>query len=353
MTIVTTLVDESLNPQTGEQVGPVADQTSPTAREVLPPTGRAADAPPVHESAARARAKGWPTLPGYEILGELGHGGMARVYQARHRRRQRLVAIKVSAPDLAGNGEVVARFRQEQLLALRLRHPHLVAAYGAGQVAGVPYLVLELVEGHDLAWIVGQWGPLPMAEACEVVRQAARGLQHLHEQGLVHRDVKPANLMLTPSGRVKVLDLGVARDLHGPALGGPIPSYGQCVGTPDYMAPEQCLDSDAVDGRADIYALGCTLYELLAGQPPFGGPAYASVFLKMKAHVEVAVPPLRGRRPEVPERPAAVVERMVAKDRAGRFANLAEVVAVLQPFAAGADLARLSTATAASAAVAA
>jgi serine/threonine protein kinase len=353
MMTAVTLVDDGFNPQTRGQVGLVADQASPTAGELLPPTRRTAEAPPAYQPAARAEAKGWPTLPGYEILGELGRGGMALVYQARHRRRQRLVAIKVSDPGLAGDGEFVARFRQEQLLALRLRHPHLVAAYDAGQVAGVPYLVLELVEGHDLAWLVQQRGPLPVAEACEVVRQAACGLQHLHKQGLVHRDVKPANLMLSPSGWVKVLDLGVARYLHGPALGGRITSPGQCLGTPDYMAPEQCLDSDAVDGRADIYALGCTLYELLAGQPPFGGPAYVSAFQKMKAHVEAAVPPLRGRRPEVPERLAAAVERMLAKDRAGRFASPAVVVAALQPFAAGADLAGLSPATSPSAVVAA
>jgi serine/threonine protein kinase len=287
----------------------------------------------------------WPTLPGYEILEEIGEGGMARVYKARALRLQCLVAIKVSDPARGRDRELVARFRQEQHLALRLRHPHLVAAYDAGRVAGVPYLVLELVEGHDLAWLVGQRGPLPVAAACEVVRQAARGLQHLHEQGLIHRDVKPANLMLTPSGRVKVLDFGVASNLHGRAPGGRSPSPSLCLGTPDYMAPEQCLDSDAVDGRADVYALGCTLYELLTGQPPFADPAYKSAFLKMKAHVETAVPPLRGLRPEVPERLAAVVDRMLAKDPASRFASLADVVVALRPLAAGADLVGLAAAS--------
>jgi serine/threonine protein kinase len=278
---------------------------------------------------------------------------MALVYKARDLRRQRLVAVKVCDPGLAGRGDVVARFRQEQLLAVRLTHPNLVAAYDAGQVAGVPYLVLEFVEGHDLDWLVQERGPLPVAEACEVVRQAALGLQHLHERGLAHRDVKPANLMLTPSGRVKVLDLGVARDLRGPAVGGPLTSYGQCLGTPDYMAPEQCLDSAAVDGRADLYALGCTLYALLAGEPPFAGPAHESVFLKMKAHVEAPVPPIRGRRPDVPGRLAAALGRMLAKDRTGRFASAAGVVAALQPLAAGADLAGLLAAASSGALVAA
>jgi len=297
--------------------------------------------------------KGWPTLPGYEILAELGRGGMAFVYKARDLRRQRFVAIKVSDPSQAGDGEVIARFRQEQLLAVRLAHPNLVAAYDAGQVEGVPYLVLEFVEGHDLAWIVQQRGPLPAAEACEVVRRAALGLEHLHKHGLVHRDVKPANLMVTPSGQVKLLDLGLVRRLHVPAPGGQITRHGEILGTLDYMSPEQCLDCHAVDGRADIYALGCTLYELLTGQPPFAGPDHGSVYLKMKAHVEAPVPPIRGRRPDVPERLAAALERMLAKDRADRFVSAAGVVAALRPFAAGADLAGLSLAPPPSAIVAA
>jgi serine/threonine protein kinase len=297
--------------------------------------------------------KGWPKLPRYEILAELGRGGMAFVYKAHDLRRRRLVAIKVSDPAQAGDGEVVARFRLEQRLAVRLAHPNLVAAYDAGQVEGVPYLVLEFVEGHDLAWIVQQRGPLPAAEACEVVRRAALGLEHLHKHGLVHRDVKPANLMLTPSGQVKLLDLGLVRYLHVPAPGGQITWHGQFLGTPDYMSPEQCLDCQAVDGRADIYALGCTLYELLTGQPPFAGPDHGSVYLKMKAHVEAPVPPIRGRRPDVPERLAAALERMLAKDRVDRFVSAAGVVAALRPFAAGTDLAGLSLALPPSAIVAA
>jgi eukaryotic-like serine/threonine-protein kinase len=328
------MLDDGFSPPSPEQVGPVD--------ESLVPTCHALEAAPAHEPAMRAAVKGWPTLPGYEILAELGRGGMAFVYKARDLRRQRLVAIKVSDPSLAGDGEVIARFRQEQLLAVRLAHPNLVAADDAGEVEGVPYLVLEFVEGHDLAWIVQQRGPLPAAEACEVVRRAALGLEHLHKHGLVHRDVKPANLMLTPSGQVKLLDLGMARYPHVPVPGEQITLPGQFLGTPDYVAPEQCLDCHAVDGRADIYALGCTLYELLTGQPPFAGPDHGSVYLKMKAHVEAPVPPIRGRRADVPERLAAALERMLAKDRTGRFVTAAGVVAALQPFAADADLAGLS-----------
>jgi serine/threonine protein kinase len=332
MTSAVAIVEAGFGPPCWERVVPVDESLSPTWRA------------PAYDPAVRAVVKVWPTLPGYEILAELGRGGMAFVYRARDLRRERLVAIKVSHPSLAGDGEVAARFRLEQLLAARLAHPNLVAAYDAGQVEGVPYLVLEFVEGHDLARIVQQRGPLPVAEACEVVRRAAFGLEHLHMHGLVHRDVKPANLMLTPTGQVKVLDLGVARYPRVPVPGDQITLPGQFVGTPDYVAPEQCLDCHAVDGRADIYALGCTLYELLTGQPPFAGPDHGSVYLKMKAQVEAPVPPIRERRSDISDRLVWALARMLAKDRAGRFVSAGGVVAALQPFAAGADLVGLSLA---------
>jgi serine/threonine protein kinase len=301
---------------------------------------------PEHRPAARAGGKGVFVLPGYKTLGMLGRGGMAIVYKARQLRPQRLVAVKVIDRSLADDQEIVARFLQEQALTARLMHPNLVAAYDAGRAAGRPYLVMEFVRGDDLEGLARRHGPLPVAETCEIIRQAALGLQHLHEHGLVHRDVKPSNLMLTPSGRVKVLDLGVARDLREAGERERITSHGQFLGTLDYIAPEQVLDSHAVDIRADLYALGCTLYELLAGQPPFAGPGCESAFQKMKAQVEAPVPPIRERRPDVPERLAVALGRMLAKDREGRFACPADVVAAVQPFAAGAASAHLSSAKA-------
>jgi serine/threonine protein kinase len=285
-----------------------------------------------------------PAIPGFEFLGVLGLGGMAIVYKARQLRPRRLVAVKMIDPRLANHREVVARFRREQVVASRLRHPNLVAAYRAGRAAGRLYLVLELVRGEGLDELVMRNGPLAVADACELIRQAALGLQHLHDQGLVHRDVKPSNLMLTPSGRLKVLDLGLARDLRQPGEQDRITSYGQFLGTPDYLAPEQCLDPHAVDGRADVYSLGCTLYELLTGRPPFASGAYASAFLKMRAHVEAPTPPVRGRRPDVPERLAADLGRMLAKDREERFASPGDVAAAVRPFATAATLAGLSEA---------
>ena len=281
----------------------------------------------------------FPELPGYEILGEAGRGGMGVVYKARQLSLQRLVAIKVVAFAGAGQPEVIARFHQEQLLAARLAHPNLVAAHAVGGVAGLPYFVMEFVEGTGLDELVRQQGPLPVAEACEAVRQAALGLQHIHENGLVHRDVKPSNLMLTPSGFVKVLDLGLARLVNESGLAGQITSPGQFLGTLDYAAPEQCENSHAVDIRADIYALGCTQYHLLAGEPPFA--AISSPYQKLKAQVEAPAPSLRARRPDVPLALAAALERMLAKEREKRFTTPAEVALALGSFTSRADLPRL------------
>jgi serine/threonine protein kinase len=277
-------------------------------------------------------------FPGYMVLGVLGRGGMAAVYKARQVCPERLVAIKVIDPRLARNKAVIARFRQEWALTARLRHPNLVAAYHAGWVASSPFLVMELIDGDNLEVLVRRHGPLPVAQACEVIRQAALGLQHLYEQGLVHRDIKPSNLMLTPAGLVKVLDLGLVRNLHDASPGERITAHGHCLGTLDYMAPEQFMDGRGADIRADIYSLGCTLYELLAGRPPFAGAGYESPFQKMLGHAQEPVPPLRERRRDVPEQLAVVLERMLSKDRDGRFPRPADVAAAMQPFTAGSEL---------------
>jgi eukaryotic-like serine/threonine-protein kinase len=326
------------------RLGEVAMTTLLPAECRFSPTLLSATIPSFHQPSAHGRVavQDTPALPGYKILEVLGRGGMATVYKARQLGTKRLVAVKVIDRSLAGDEEIVARFRQEQALGGRLRHPNLIAVYEAGRAAGRPYLVMEVVEGGNLDELLGRSGPLEVAEACEVIRQAALGLQHLHEHGLVHRDVKPSNLMLTPAGEVKVLDLGLARHLHEPDAGERITRHGQFLGTLDYVAPEQCTDPHAVDIRADVYGLGCTLYELLAGQAPFARPGYDSAFQKMKAHVEAPVPPIQEPRPDVPEQLASALGRMLAKDREGRFANPADVVAAVQPFAVGAELAVLA-----------
>jgi Protein kinase domain/Haem-NO-binding len=284
-------------------------------------------------------SKQWPPLPGYEIVGELGRGGMGIVCKARQLSLNRIVAIKVVATNVAADAGIIARFDRERRLLAQLTHPNLVVAYDAGQAADVHYFVMEFVDGVSLAVLVRQRGTLPVAETCEIIRQTALGLQHIHEHGLVHRDIKPSNLLLSASGTVKIIDLGLARFGALPTQVDNLTTYRQLLGTVDYIAPEQCEDSHSVDIRADIYSLGCTMYELLAGRAPFA--AAGSMLTKIKAHAADSVRPVREQRSDVPEQLVHTMERMLAKNRNDRFAIPAEVAAALLPFTSGADAKRL------------
>jgi hypothetical protein len=264
----------------------------------------------------------------YELLEELGAGGMGRVYKARHRLMDRVVALKVLRGRWLGRPGTVSRFRQEIRALARLDHPHIVRAHDADQAGGQHFLVMEYVEGTDLARRVRERGPLPVAEACACVRQAATGLQHAHDHGLIHRDVKPANLIQTADGQVKLLDLGVA------LFAADVPEADLVVGTADYMAPEQWQPMGSLDGRADVYGLGCTLYCLLTGRPPFEGPEYVTREQKRQAHEGEPPPSVRSLRPDVPAGLAAVLDRMLAKDPAARYASPGEVADALRPFTA-------------------
>lgn len=307
--------------------------------DALEPTASARDAEGEQPPLRTELSKAWPTLPGYEIIGELGRGGMGLVYKARQLSLRRTVAIKVITTESAAETGILARFRRERQLLAQLAHPNLVTAYDAGEFNGLQYFVMEFVDGVNLSVLVRRLGKLPLAAACEVIRQAAVGLQHIHERGLVHRDIKPSNLLLATSGTLKLIDLGLARSPTGLSQAENITTYRQLLGTFDYIAPEQCEDSHSVDIRADIYSLGCTFYELLAGQVPFAGAA--TVLMKLRAHAQDPVPPIRERRSDVPEPVAAALQRMLAKDRGDRFASPAYVAAALQPFVTGADLRRL------------
>lgn len=275
----------------------------------------------------------------YEILGKTGHGGMGTVFKARHTELGKIVALKV-LPVQQMDEVSVGRFKNEIRAIGKLDHPNIVVAHDAGESRGVHFLVMELVNGMDLARIVERHGRLPVPDACEAIRQAASGLQHAFERGLVHRDIKPPNLMLARDGRVRLLDLGLARSF-GEARANTLTAHGSLLGTADYLAPEQWEHPHAADTRADVYSLGCTLYHLLAGRPPFAGALYSTLMRKMRAHQEVPPPPVGQFCPEVPAELAAVVHQMLAKDRAERFATPAEVGAALRPFTAGADLGRL------------
>ncbi len=302
--------------------------------------------PPVGESGAAADDvfPGQGSLGEYELLEKLGAGGMGAVYKARHKHLERFVALKVLSADRARDAQAVSRFYREMKAVGRVDHPNVVRATDAREIDGKPVLVMEYIAGMDLNAICKRAGRLTAADACEVIRQAALGLQAAHENGLVHRDVKPSNLMLTPNGQVKLLDLGLARlaaDASPTPAAAEFTGAGMAMGTADYVAPEQVSDARGVDIRADIYSLGCTLYKLLTGQAPFAGAAYRSAFDKMMGHVRDRARPITELRPDLPPPLAAAIERMMAKDRAGRHALPQEVADALTQFAAEADLVRL------------
>jgi uncharacterized protein (TIGR03067 family) len=292
------------------------------------------------------------TLGEYQILAELGHGGMGRVYKARHTKLDRVVAVKLLARARLGDPQAMSRFEREMRAVGLLDHPNIVQAYDAREIDETPVLIMEFVDGLDLADLLRRTGPLPVADACELVRRTALALQYAHEHGLVHRDIKPSNIMLSKSGEVKLLDLGLARFYTEGSTGIlPVPNgeqgaagilpvlpveemtgSGQVMGTADYMAPEQAADSRTADIRADIYSLGCTLYKLLCGHAPFSGPDYRGTLDKLSAHARREIPPLRQFVPDLPDVLAAILDRMLAKDPADRFATPTEVAAAVAPF---------------------
>ncbi|MFO0925539.1 MAG: protein kinase [Gemmataceae bacterium] len=275
----------------------------------------------------------------YHLTDVLGRGGMGIVYRGVHTRLKKPVAIKFLSPDRIADGRTLARFVREMEAVGRLDHPNLVRATDAGERDGVHFLVMELIDGVDLYRLVRLGGLLSVADACEAARQAALGLQYAHENGLVHRDIKPSNLLASTRGEVKVLDLGLAR-LHQPgAASEELTDSGQVMGTADYMAPEQWESSHEVDIRADLYSLGCTLFYLLAGRPPYAAPQYRSHTQKMAAHLTAAVPSVQAVCPPVPADLARVVARLLAKRPADRYATPQEAAAALAPFCGGADLA--------------
>ncbi len=285
----------------------------------------------------------------YLVLERLGEGGMGQVFKARQKRLHRVVALKVIRPDRVTNATAVGRFHREIQAAAKLSHPNVVRAYDADRSDDTYYFAMQFVNGTDLSRLVKQRGPLPVDQACDFIYQAAHGLQHIHANGMVHRDVKPSNLMITGPGapritpdpisgigvsdQVKILDLGLARlcedtDEQGqrrPAL----TQLGSVMGTADYMAPEQGVDSRRADARSDVYSLGCTLYFALAGRPPFFGE---TALEKLMHHQLDEAEPVEQVRPAVPPELAAVVRKLMARKPADRYQTAAAVAEALAPF---------------------
>src|SRR5262245_180725 len=268
----------------------------------------------------------------YEVLDRLGAGGMGRVYKARHRRMKRVVALKVLARSVDQSKTFVQRFQREVETVARLSHPNIVIAHDADEAQIGPFLVMEFVNGRDLAAAVLERGPLAIEEAVECILQAARGLHYAHSQGIIHRDIKPANLLRDGTGVVKVADLGLARcndAIEPPAEASALTQTDMIIGTVDFMSPEQTLGLKNLDHRADIYSLGCTLHYLLIGRPPYVG-RLLEILLK---HRETPIPSLCATRGDVPATLDQIFQRMVAKRPEDRFDSMAEVVRALEALA--------------------
>ncbi|HZY91090.1 MAG TPA: serine/threonine-protein kinase [Gemmataceae bacterium] len=293
---------------------------------------------------ARGHADGF-FLGDYKVLERLGKGRMAGVYKAQHRLGQ-VVAIKVLPPSKAKDATLLGRFQRESRLAMKLKHPNVVRAFQVGVAGGLNYLVMEYLEGETLEEVLTRRGKFLPGEAVRLVYQALQGLEHIHGRGLVHRDLKPSNLMLVPGpaadggtlrSTVKILDIGLGRALfdeggtEDPGLTG----EGVLLGTPDYMAPEQARDPRAADIRSDVYSLGCVLYHLLAGHPPFPD---TNIISQMIRHATEPPRPLKESNPAVPDGLQQIINWMLAKDPAGRYPTPERAAQALHVFlAAGSE----------------
>jgi serine/threonine-protein kinase len=266
----------------------------------------------------------------YVLLERLGEGGMGQVFKGRHRKLNRVAALKVIRRDRLGNPEAIRRFYREVQAVSALSHPNIVRAYDADEVGGTHYLAMEYVDGLDLGKLVKKGGPLAVTQACEYIRQAALGLQHAFEMGLVHRDIKPSNLVVQGAGSkseapplVKILDMGLAR-VSG-VLADSNASLTQThsmLGTPDFIAPEQARNARDADIRSDLYSLGCTFHFVLTGQVPF--PTEAAMEKLLKHYLEEP-PRVEAMRSDVPPAVGQVVRRLMAKDPGQRYQVPAEL----------------------------
>ncbi len=260
----------------------------------------------------------------YRIEGKIGSGGMSTVYLAFDETLERPVAIKVLDSDISRDPNALERFRREARTVAQISHPHVVMVIDAGEDQGHPYIVFEHVRGETLKDRIRRSGPLPVSEAVAYAIEVGRALEAAHERQLVHRDVKPQNVLIDEEGRAKVTDFGIARSLELEAH--QLTAAGRVVGTTDYVSPEQALGQD-VTGQSDVYSLGIVLYEMLTGEVPFKGDSSVSVAMK---HVRETLPDVQRKRPETSAALAAVVERATAKDVASRYPTVSDMVRELE-----------------------
>jgi serine/threonine protein kinase/Leucine-rich repeat (LRR) protein len=266
-------------------------------------------------------------LRDYVLLDRLGAGGLGTVYKAQNRKSGQIVAIKVLSPAATRSPDAVKRFQREAEAAGRLNHANIVRALDTGEFEGQHFIVMEFVDGVDLSNYVKKQGPLPLEQAVGCIVQVARALAYAHEQGVIHRDIKPGNLLLSRDGHIKILDMGLAR-LNDPASAATgqaaegLTQTGQVMGTVDYMAPEQALHTRLADARADVYSLGCTFYRLLTGKIPYEAD---SLVMKILAHREQPIPSLRASVPAVPVATDLVFQRMMAKKPEDRHQTMTEL----------------------------
>jgi eukaryotic-like serine/threonine-protein kinase len=258
----------------------------------------------------------------YEIIGKLGEGAMGVVHRARDTALGRVVALKMLSAQPGEDDEIVMRFRREAEAIGQLSHPHIVTVYDLGESEGHAFMAMELLEGDDLRTLIDRAGEIPLADRVRILAQVAEGLGYAHSRGVVHRDVKPANIMVTTAGQVKLLDFGLARVLTRET----ITRRGMILGTPDYMSPEQAMGKASVDQRSDIFSAGAVFYELLTSQKPFAGRTLHSVLFQI---VSEAPDPILTLNPEIPARLALVAHRMLEKDPEKRHASMDEVAAEL------------------------
>src|SRR5436309_3738282 len=258
----------------------------------------------------------------YRLQARIGSGGMSTVYRALDETLQRQVAVKLMNREVATDSDQLERFRREARAVAQLSHPHIVGVIDAGEDENRPYIVFECVEGETLKEHIRRAGRLPVAEAVAYAIEIARALGAAHARQIVHRDVKPQNVLIDEQGAAKVTDFGIAQTLDAEGL----TADGRVLGTTDYVSPEQALGRP-VTGQSDLYSLGVVLYEMLAGEVPFKGENQVAVAMK---HVREPMPDLQSKRPEISAALAAVVDRATSKRQEDRYANDAELIADLE-----------------------